>query len=79
MCEFGLSQGDRLAALGEEGMASGVDDGFDIDVFVEDARRAVNLAWHGSPRGSCGDPRWNAGAARLPGAIWTICGRRRNG
>jgi Arc/MetJ-type ribon-helix-helix transcriptional regulator len=29
---------DRLAALGDEGMASGVDDGFDIDAFVEDAR-----------------------------------------
>jgi Arc/MetJ-type ribon-helix-helix transcriptional regulator len=29
---------DRLAALGEEGMASGVDDTFDIDAFVEDAR-----------------------------------------
>jgi Arc/MetJ-type ribon-helix-helix transcriptional regulator len=29
---------DRLAALGEEGMASGIDDAFDIDAFVEDAR-----------------------------------------
>ncbi len=29
---------DRLAALGEEGMASGVDDDFDIDAFVEDSR-----------------------------------------
>ena len=29
---------DRLAALGEEGMVSGVDDTFDIDAFVEDAR-----------------------------------------
>ncbi len=29
---------DRLAALGEEGMASGIDDGFDIDAFVEDTR-----------------------------------------
>ena len=29
---------DRLVALGEEGMASGVDDGFDIDAFVEDVR-----------------------------------------
>lgn len=29
---------DRLAALGDEGMASGVDDTFDIDAFVEDAR-----------------------------------------
>ena len=26
---------DRLVALGEEGMASGIDDGFDIDVFVD--------------------------------------------
>jgi Arc/MetJ-type ribon-helix-helix transcriptional regulator len=29
---------DRLAALGDEGMASGIDDTFDIDMFVEDAR-----------------------------------------
>jgi Arc/MetJ-type ribon-helix-helix transcriptional regulator len=29
---------DRLAALGEEGMASGIDESFDIDAFVEDAR-----------------------------------------
>jgi Arc/MetJ-type ribon-helix-helix transcriptional regulator len=29
---------DRLAALGDEGMASGIDEGFDIDRFVEDAR-----------------------------------------
>lgn len=29
---------DRLAELGEEGMASGVDDTFDIDTFVEDDR-----------------------------------------
>ncbi len=29
---------DRLAALGDEGLASGVDDTFDIDAFVEDAR-----------------------------------------
>jgi Arc/MetJ-type ribon-helix-helix transcriptional regulator len=29
---------DRLAALGDEGMASGVDDSFDIDAFVEGAR-----------------------------------------
>jgi Arc/MetJ-type ribon-helix-helix transcriptional regulator len=29
---------DRLVALGAEGMASGVDDGFDIDAFVEEAR-----------------------------------------
>lgn len=29
---------DRLALLGEEGMASGVDPAFDIDAFVKDAR-----------------------------------------
>ena len=29
---------DRLVALGEEGMASGVDDGFDIDTFVAETR-----------------------------------------
>ena len=29
---------DRLAALGEEGMASGIDDTFDIDSFVEETR-----------------------------------------
>lgn len=29
---------DRLAALGAEGMASGVEDGFDIDAFVQEAR-----------------------------------------
>lgn len=29
---------EQLVALGEEGMASGVDDSFDIDVFVEGAR-----------------------------------------
>jgi Arc/MetJ-type ribon-helix-helix transcriptional regulator len=29
---------DRLVALGEEGMASGVDDTFDLDAFVETAR-----------------------------------------
>ena len=29
---------DRLTALGDEGMASGVDEAFDIDAFVEDAR-----------------------------------------
>lgn len=29
---------DRLGALGEEGMASGVDDTFDFDAFVGDAR-----------------------------------------
>ena len=27
---------DRLVALGDEGMASGIDDTFDIDAFVED-------------------------------------------
>ena len=27
---------DRLAMLGNEGMASGVDESFDIDMFVED-------------------------------------------
>ncbi|MBU6165367.1 MAG: type II toxin-antitoxin system ParD family antitoxin [Alphaproteobacteria bacterium] len=26
---------DRLVSLGEEGMASGIDDGFDIDAFVD--------------------------------------------
>jgi Arc/MetJ-type ribon-helix-helix transcriptional regulator len=31
---------DRLAALGDEGMASGVDDTFDIDAFVEDAKKS---------------------------------------
>lgn len=29
---------DRLVALGEEGMASGIDDLFDIDAFVEETR-----------------------------------------
>jgi Arc/MetJ-type ribon-helix-helix transcriptional regulator len=29
---------DRLAALGDEGMASGIDDAFDIDAFIEDTR-----------------------------------------
>jgi putative addiction module CopG family antidote len=29
---------DRLTTLAEEGMASGVDDTFDIDAFVEGAR-----------------------------------------
>jgi putative addiction module CopG family antidote len=29
---------DQLAALGEAGMASGVDDDFDIDAFVEESR-----------------------------------------
>jgi putative addiction module CopG family antidote len=26
---------DRLVSLGEEGMASGIDEGFDIDAFVD--------------------------------------------
>lgn len=29
---------DRLVALGEEGMASGVDEAFDIDGFIEEMR-----------------------------------------
>lgn len=29
---------DRLVALGDVGMASGVDDSFDIDAFVEEVR-----------------------------------------
>ncbi len=29
---------DRLAALGDDGVASGIDDDFDIDAFVEDSR-----------------------------------------
>jgi putative addiction module CopG family antidote len=29
---------DRLVALGEEGLASGVDETFDIDAFIRDAR-----------------------------------------
>lgn len=29
---------DRLVALGDEGMASGVDDHFEIDAFVEELR-----------------------------------------
>lgn len=29
---------DRLVALGEEGMASGVDESFDVDAFVEETR-----------------------------------------
>ncbi len=31
---------DRLVALGEQGIASGIDDDFDIDAFVEDSRAA---------------------------------------
>ena len=30
---------DRLVAFGEEGMASGVDEGVDIDAFIKDGRR----------------------------------------
>jgi Arc/MetJ-type ribon-helix-helix transcriptional regulator len=29
---------DRLVALGKEGMASGIDEAFDIDAFVEEIR-----------------------------------------
>jgi len=29
---------DRLVALGEEGVASGIDESFDIDAFVEETR-----------------------------------------
>lgn len=29
---------DRLAALGEAGLASGIDDSFDIDAFVDSGR-----------------------------------------
>ena len=32
---------DRLAVLGEEGLASGVAEDFDIDRFVEEARTAA--------------------------------------
>ena len=32
---------DRLVALGEAGLASGVDEGFDIDAFVEEVRTAA--------------------------------------
>ena len=32
---------DRLVALGEEGLASGVDEGFDIDAFVAEVRSAA--------------------------------------
>lgn len=31
---------DRLVALGDEGMASGVDEGFDIDAFVAEVGAA---------------------------------------
>ena len=29
---------DRLVALGEEGMASGIDEAFNIDAFIEETR-----------------------------------------
>ncbi len=29
---------DRLVALGDEGMASGIDDAFDIDAFIEETQ-----------------------------------------
>ena len=29
---------DRLVALSDEGMASGIDDAFDIDAFIEETR-----------------------------------------
>lgn len=32
---------DRLVALGQEGMASGSDDMFEIDAFVEDTRASA--------------------------------------
>ena len=32
---------DRLVALGEQGMASGIDESFDIDAFVEEARTSA--------------------------------------
>lgn len=32
---------DKLVTLGEEGLASGVASDFDIDVFVEEARRGA--------------------------------------
>lgn len=32
---------DRLVALGEEGMASGVDETFDIDAYIEDVRASA--------------------------------------
>lgn len=35
---------DRLVTLGDEGMAGGVDDTFDIDTFVERLRKPVRLA-----------------------------------
>ena len=32
---------DRLVALGEEGMASGVDETFDIDTYIENVRASA--------------------------------------
>ena len=32
---------DRLVALGEQGMASGIADSFDVDAFVEEARTSA--------------------------------------
>ena len=32
---------DRLVALGDEGMASGIDEVFDIDAFTEETRTSV--------------------------------------
>jgi len=39
-CAIGQRVVDLLVSLGEEGMASGIDEGFDIEAFVE----AVTLA-----------------------------------
>ena len=33
---------ERLVALGEEGMASGVAEGFDIDLFMDEVRAAAD-------------------------------------
>ena len=35
---------DRLVQLGEQGMASGVAEGFDIDEFIDDMRADVDSA-----------------------------------
>lgn len=32
---------ERLVILGREGMASGIDDAFDIDAFIEDTRASA--------------------------------------
>ena len=32
---------ERLVALGREGLASGIDESFDIDAFIEDLRTAA--------------------------------------